>query len=458
MTYPTTKSTWLFFLFISGVISTIAQTNESPAGAYTWKKNKTELQDGYVVLKSGKRMEGKISLKGSPTSVSEIEFKGEGKEVDFPIASLKAYGLVGVNPNASVSASAGAVNESPSSMYEWRDMGVVMNKKIESTTPRLGYMVLKDGTRYEGELKLRRKDGILEDFEVKTDQGKQKADANKVARYGYTISEAEVAQLNLAKEIKKSFPGSINTGSGTLPGEITIKPSASRFSSEKIIFEGRDGKLSEYDPKSITGFSLTSKGKEVRFTALENVFVKEIFKGKTFQVYMNPKPTSINKFATSLAKNAAQIGTAAAASAVVNADAKKNNYTTNLDSIIRVSSTEDLITLRDAWANAAGYDNADDALEQSDNESLKANIGALELAIAGREVANSEGGILNEEWVIFNRITNEKTVVYKSEFKDQIEALLFGCDKYLELSKSQQNEMQKWNNFEDTMKFLDGCY
>jgi hypothetical protein len=35
---------------------------------------------------------------------------------------------------------------------------------------------------------------------------------------------------------------------------------------------------------------------------------------------------------------------------------------------------------------------------------------------------------------------------------------LFGCDKYLELPKGQQNEMQKWSNFESTMKFLDGCY
>jgi hypothetical protein len=457
MTYKTTKFPLLVLLIISSV-SAFAQTNESPAGAYQWKKNKTELQDGYVVLKSGKKMEGKISLKGAPTAVSEIQFIGEGKEVDFPIGSLKAYGLANVNANASASAYGKAINESPENMYEWRDMGVVMNKKIESTTPREGYMVLKDGTRYEGELKLRRKDGVLEDFEVKTASGKQKADVSKVAKYGYTVSQEEVAQLNLSKQVRASFPGAIYTGSGSQSGEITIKPTASRFSSEKIIFTGRDGKLTEYDAKSINGFSVTSKGKEARFTSLDGLFVKELFKGKTFQVYMNPKPTSINKFATSLAKNAAQIGTAAAASAVVNADAKKNNYTTNLDSIIRVSSTEDLITLRDAWAQAAGYDNADDALEQSDNESLKANIGALELAIAGREMANTQGGILNEEWIIFNKISNEKTIVYKSEFKNQIEALLFGCDKYLELPKGQQNEMQKWNNFESTMNFLDGCY
>jgi hypothetical protein len=448
----------VIFLFATSAASVVAQVNESPAGAYQWKKNKTELQDGYVVLKSGKKMEGKISLKGAPTAVSEIEFKGEGKELDFPIASLKAYGLLGVNANASNSATAGPINESPESMYEWRSMGIVMNKEIHSTTPRQGYMVLKDGTRYEGELKLRKKDNVLEDFEVKTESGKQKADVSKVARYGYTISEAEVAQINLAKQVKTSLPGTIFNGSGNLAGEITIKPSANRFASQKIIFTGRDGKLTEYEPASIKGFSVNNKGKEVRFTSLENVFVKELYSGNTFHVYMNPKPTSINTFATSLAKGAMQMGTAAVSTAVVKADAKKNNYTTNMDSIIRVSSTEDLIALRDAWANAAGYDNADEVLEQSDNESLKANIGALELAIAGREASSAPGGILNEEWVIFNKITNEKTIVYKNEFKNQIDVLLMGCDKYLEIPKNQQNEMQKWNNFSSTMKFLDGCY
>ncbi len=453
-----TKSIFIYLLSF-GFLSGIAQTNDSPAGSYQWKKGKTEPQDGYVVLKSGKKMEGKISLKGSPTSVTEIEFKGEGKDLDFPVASLKSYGLNNVNPNASASISGVPINESPEGMYEWRSMGIVMGKEIQSTTPRQGYLVLKDGTRYEGELKLRKKDNVLEDFEVKTASGKEKADVSKVARYGYTISQEQVAQINLAKESRKSFPGSINTGSGNLAGEITIKPSTSRFYLEKIIFMGRDGKFTEYDASLLKSFMVTGgKGKEVKYVAMDNLFVQELFQGKTFQTYKNPKPTSINKFATSLAKNAMAIGSQAAAQGIVKADQKKNDYTSNLDSVIRVSSTEDLRTLQGVWANAAGYESADDALENSDNESLKANLGAIELAIAGRETSTSMQGVPNEEWVIFNRITGEKTNVYKNDFKDQDEGLLMGCDKYLELSKSQQNEMRKWDEFATTMKFLDGCY
>jgi hypothetical protein len=129
-----------------------------------------------------------------------------------------------------------------------------------------------------------------------------------------------------------------------------------------------------------------------------------------------------------------------------------------MDSVIRVSSAEQLIALRDQIASLAGYESAQDAINNSDNESLKSNLSALELAIQGKQTASAPGGILNEEWIIYNKTSNEKTIVYKSKYKDQIDVLLMGCDKYLELSKSVQNDLQKWSNLEQTMKLLDGCY
>lgn len=445
-------------LFIAITIRGNAQTNDSPAEAYQWKKGKTELQSGYVVLKSGKRMDGKISLIGSASQVTEVAYEGDGKDIKFPAASLKAYGLDAINPNASTSISGGPINESPESMYEWRSMGIVMGKEITSTTPREGYVVLRNGTKYEGELKLRRKAGILEDIEVKTDVSKEKFEASEVARYGYTISEAEVVQLNLAKASKTSYPGSIFTASGKKTGEIAIMPLEGKRYREKIIFKGSDGQYTEHTPQTISGFIYTNKGKETTLTVIDNKFMVEKFSGKTFQVYLNPAPTSINKFATSLVKGAVSVGTSAAASAAVNKDAKKNDYETNLDSIIRVSSKEELIELRDAMASVAGYESAQDAINNSDNESLKTNLSALEIAIQGREVNEAPGGIVNEEWIIFNKISNEKTIVYKSDFKEQIDVLLMGCEKYFELTKSQQNDLQKWDNLSQTMKLLDGCY
>jgi hypothetical protein len=175
-------------------------------------------------------------------------------------------------------------------------------------------------------------------------------------------------------------------------------------------------------------------------------------------LYLNPNPTSINELATSLAKAGVQVGTTALASEMVKKDQEKNNYVSNMDSVIRVSSAEQLIALRDQIASLAGYETAQDAINNSDNESLKSNLSALELAIQGKQTANSSGGILNEEWIIFNKISGEKTVVYKSKYKDQIDVLLMGCDKYLELAKSAQNELQKWSSIVQAMKLVDSCY
>jgi len=456
---PHVKISLLFYLCFSATLITLAQSNDSPAGAYQWKKGKTELQNGYVVLKSGKKMEGKISLLGSPTNVTEIAYEGEGKDIKFPVGSLKSYGLTDVNPNASTATSGGPINESPENMYEWRSMGIVMGKEIHSTTPRAGYVVLRTGAKYEGELKLRKKAGVLEDIEVKTAIGKEKFDAPQVARYGYTVSQEEVQQTTLAKQTKSSFPGSINTPSGKMSGEITIVPLPGKRYVERIIFKGPDGKFVDHTPQSISGFNyVNNKGRNVTFTVIDKMFLAEQFNGNTFQVYLNPNPTSINEFATSLAKGAMQVGTSAAATAVVKKDQEKNDYVSNMDSVIRVSSTEELIELRDNLANLAGYNSAQEAIDNSDNESLKANLSALELTIQGRQASSTPGGLLNEEWIIFNKITNEKTIVYKSKYKDQIDVLLMGCDKYLELTRSMQNDLQKWDNLQQAVKLLDSCY
>jgi hypothetical protein len=451
----------LAICFLSYPLLVAAQANESPAGAYQWKRGKTEFQPGYVVLKAGKKMEGKISLKGSESQIAEVLYEGDGKELTFPVGSLKAYGLIGVNPNASAVAATQPINESPESMYEWQGRGIVMGKEIKVTVPRAGYIVLRNGTRYEGELKLRKKAGVLDDIDIKTATGKEKFDVPQVARYGYTYNVEEVAQGKLSKETKykKSFQGNIYTASGKMAGEITLFSILGKRYKEKIIFKNGVGELKDCTPQTISGFDyVTSKGNRFVYTVIDGKFVEEQFNGKTFQLYMNPNPTSIKKFATALLKGAAQAGTQAAASAIIKKDQEKNNYDSNIDSIINVSSADQLIALREKFANLAGYENAQEAMNESGNESLKNNLSALDLAIQGKQAANSEGGILNEEWIIHNKISNENTVVYKGEYKNQIDVLLMGCDKYLELPKSAQNDLQKWDNLAQAVKLLDNCY
>lgn len=444
----------VFSLF--SVNSLLGQTSDTPLPSYNWKGGKTAGEPGYVILKSGKKLEGTISLKGTRSNVSEVRFEGDGKKIDFPVTALSNYGLTRPSQNQTFTTkTSGPVSDSPASMYEWRNMGTVMDKVIETSEPREGYVILKDGSKVEGILKLKRKDGILTNYEVKgASKKKIKGDISEVARYGYSVSAESVAQENLADMASKFSRGTLNGQQGEI-SQINIQ---GKFYSKKVVFRANAGQLSEHTPKDTDSFTQFIDGNEKKFIAVEDTFVEEEFNGATFQFYRNPFPTTINKFATNIAKAGVQAGTSAAAQAAVKKDAKDQGYVSNMDSVIAVSSKEELIGLRDNLVNIGGYSSSDQLMENSDNESLKNNVSALNLAIAGKEAAESEGGIYNKEWIILNKKTGEKTVVYKSDYKQLVEPLLKGCYEYLTLSKSEQKTYEKWNSKMQMLGLLDGCY
>ena len=162
--------------------------------------------------------------------------------------------------------------------------------------------------------------------------------------------------------------------------------------------------------------------------------------------------------ATGITKAGIYVGTEVAANAIIRKDAKDNGYITNMDSVISASSTEDLIALNNELVRIGGYSSSEELMDNSSNESLKNNVSALELAIAGRQVAESDEGILNREYIILNKKTYEKTVVYKSNYKEEIAPLLLGCYQYLSMDKKAQNELQKWNSLTDAMRLMESCY
>jgi hypothetical protein len=451
----------LFFTF-----SAYSQKSSTPLSGYTWKKGRTVAEAGYVIIKSGKKLDGIISLKGSTAGVTEITYEGQGKKIDFPPAALQSYGLLKKENSSSASTKSGAglsgpINESSEGMYNWKFMGIIMDKEIHVSEPRDGYVILKSGKKHEGDFKLKKKDGVLTNYEIKPATGKKvKGGIDELARYGYNVSESKVMQANLMKSADKFTAGTVDIGDEILRGSIYQEEIQGKFYSKKIIFMSQTGQLSEYTPETAPEFTLLFGGGEIKkkYISAEGTYVPEEFDGHVFKMYRNPFPTTINRFATDLAKAGVQAGTTAAAEAIINKDAKDNNYTTNMDSLIRVSSTEELIKLRDGWVKLAGYSSADEVIDNSDNESLKNNVSALELAIAGREMASSEGGILNKEWVILNKNTGEKTIIYKGEYKDLMEPLLKGCLDYLTMDKSDQNQYKKWGELQKALELLDVCY
>lgn len=459
------KSLFVTALFIFAFGNTqvlTAQTSETPLSDYQWKRNKTKKEAGFIVLKSGKRLEGTVILKGSVTNIEEVIFEGDGKKIDFPVAALKSYGLLRKNVSSggnTATVSSGPINDSPESMYEWRDGGTVMNKKIENTKGREGYIILKDGTRHDGELKLRKKDGVITTYIVRAKgKKKQKGDFAELAHYGYTVSQDEVTQQNLEKLADDFYAGTVETADGLVSGEISKININGKFYSNKILLKDAAGKLTEYTTNTAASFTQLYEGIERKYIVYEDAFIKEEFNGNTFQLFRNPNPTSTNKFLTGLVKETVAVGSNALAQEIARKDAKKNNYTTNMDSIISVSTPEQLMAIRDGFAKLGGYNTYQEALDKSDNESLKNNINAIELALAGNEIRNSKGGLLNKEWIILNKITGEKVVVYRGDYKDRIEPLLKGCYEYLSLDRSDQRTFEKWKNLQATVKMLDGCY
>lgn len=167
------------FLICFGLTECRAQINETPLDRYIWGKKRTEIEDGYVILRNGKRLDGQIQLAGRPDAVNKIIFIRDGKELELDPVNIKAYGL-----NV-----AKLTNESPEEMYIW-SYGMTRNvngvTKVPSSTKNMkGYVVLLNGKRKEGILHLNAINNQLDEFVIKTeDEGKLVYKPAEVVKYG----------------------------------------------------------------------------------------------------------------------------------------------------------------------------------------------------------------------------------------------------------------------------------
>ena len=182
----------------------IGQTNETAAKHYKWKGTKTEAHEGYIVLKSGKRMEGTISLKGTANAVEEVHFVGDGKDIKFPAQALNAYGLT----------VATSINDTPH-LFEWKSVGTVMGKYTENTKPRQGYLIDSDGTNHTGEIQLVKQDNVFAIIKIKTADGKLKFKPSAVKNYGISLSIA-----GLTKNGTKTYK---DEGRNFHPAQLTLR-------------------------------------------------------------------------------------------------------------------------------------------------------------------------------------------------------------------------------------------
>jgi len=166
--------------------------NETDMRLYNWKGKSTELSEGYVILKAGKKLEGMISLSGSPEKVEEISVHTLGKEFELPIASVSKYGLfkeeltVGGDPT----------------LFEWKGTAIVMGKAVSKTKERQGYIIDQKGNRFEGALQLKKVEGDLDQATINGSYGKKKFGIHEVKEYGLLLTINELNKGG-SKEYKR---------------------------------------------------------------------------------------------------------------------------------------------------------------------------------------------------------------------------------------------------------------
>ncbi len=203
-----------------------AQENETEMKYYHWKGKKTEFQSGYVTLKSGKTMKGKIKLKGSKGHVEELTFTDGSKEFTIPRGSIKAYGLDGY-PSKSEARAARAALPPPQSdcdeaFFKWPSSYSISGSgdTTRSSKPRNGYVILHNGNRIEGELKLKKRNSVITEFNIKNDNGKQKYQYAEVRNYGLKLTIAEIT--NNGKKVYPDAPRNFH------PGTVSMKDGTTR--------------------------------------------------------------------------------------------------------------------------------------------------------------------------------------------------------------------------------------
>jgi hypothetical protein len=179
---------------------------------FRWKGKKTIPRYGYVILKSGTKLEGTIQLKGSSSNVEEIILEYGGDERKLPPAAVKRYGLIIIEPD----------NESEEDLYEWRapmsSSGANGTTVVRRTKPMSGYVVTREGRRVEGELQLKEVNDFVEEYEIKNADGKQTFEYSDLKKFGLTLTIADITKggSKLNKEEARNFhPTTVIRSDGT---------------------------------------------------------------------------------------------------------------------------------------------------------------------------------------------------------------------------------------------------
>lgn len=290
------KTVLLFALTLCFGMAAMGQTNDTDWKHYKWKGKKTTFQSGYFILKSGKKMEGKMALKGSPGHVDEFMLDNKGKTVSIPAGSVKSFGLYGYansNPDMQDANVAAPVPECPYEFFEWKSGNVITNgDTTKSTKPRNGYVVLRNGSRVTGDLKLIKHNGVLSEWSVKTANGKKKYGVGEVESYGLqlTINELTKDGTKVFDDQGKNFTRGkvVMTDGSEKEGYVgflqakrvnSSQPKMGKYYTGLLIADSPAEYLVTLPEKEVSKVMQTVMGNEVEYVPYENGFVDKAMFG-----------------------------------------------------------------------------------------------------------------------------------------------------------------------------------
>lgn len=274
------KQSILLIVSIFFAASIWSQTNDSPLSAYKWKGKKTELQDGYVVLKSDKRLDGQISLIGDVSNVTHVNYVGDGKDIELPVAALKNYGVVTAT-GETVQVKRVALPASTKDLFQWRTINEAEGNVTENTKPRNGYVILMDGNRLDGEIQLKRKNGHFNEIKLKTESDKHKFKPSEVQDYGLalTIDELTKGGDKTYKDEAKNFHDgkvALNNGSemtGLVAFTQKYQTTIGDTYGDVMFAENKDAVIKTFKDSEVKFVTQMIDGDEVKYTLFDGGFV-----------------------------------------------------------------------------------------------------------------------------------------------------------------------------------------
>jgi hypothetical protein len=274
------KQVALLIICLTLFSSFYSQTNDSPLSAYKWKGKKTELTDGYVILKSDKRLDGKISLIGDVSNVTHVNYVGDGKDIELPVAALKNYGVVSAS-GETVQVKRVPLPASTKDLFQWRTVNEAEGNVTENTKPRNGYVILMDGNRLDGEIQLKRKNGHFNQIKLKTESDKHKFKPSDVQDYGLalTIDELTKGGEKTYKDEAKNFHEgkvALNNGSekiGLVAFTEKYHTTIGDTYGDVMFADNKDAIIKTFKDSEVKFVTQMIDGDEVKYTLFEGGFV-----------------------------------------------------------------------------------------------------------------------------------------------------------------------------------------